>query len=326
MYICSMKSCVEIFSQLGKELKSLPQSVIAEAERQNEWFCQVPTAIEAIRKQMLDPDKIREWISLYPIASHTPKRVAIIMAGNIPAVGFADLMYTICSGNIPVVKYSSKDRVLMEYITKTLQNIEPQLVIEQYTENSQVDAVIATGSDTAALHFRAMFGEIPTLVRGSRHSVAVLSGNESTEEIEKLSKDIFTYSGLGCRNVSLIFAPQGFDFKLSVPQMPQGYDNNYRHARALMTMQGIKFTDCNGALTVESSAEFPRYISCINICRYNSIDDVKSWLADNKERVQCIVSAEKSISGAVDFGCAQYPALNDYADNVDVMNFLLTLH
>ena len=321
-----MKSCVEIFSQLGEELRALPQSVIAEAERQNEWFCQVPTAIDAIRKQMLDPDKIRKWIATYPIAAHTPKRVAIIMAGNIPAVGFADLMYTICSGNIPVVKYSSKDRVLMEHIVKTLQRIEPQLVIEQYTDNSRVDAVIATGSDTAALHFRAMFGNIPTLIRGSRHSVAVLSGNEGAAEFEKLSKDIFTYSGLGCRNVSLIFAPQGFDFELVVPQMPQGYNNNYRHTRALMTMQGVDFTDCNGALTVEGGAEFPRHISCINICRYSSIENVKSWLADNKERVQCVVSAEKSIPGSVNFGRAQYPALNDYADDVDVMKFLLTLH
>ena len=321
-----MKSCVEIFSQLGEELKVLPQSIITEAERQNEWFCQVPTAIEAICEQMLDPDKIRKWIATYPIAAHTPKRVAIIMAGNIPAVGFADLMYTICSGNIPVVKYSSKDRVLMEHIVKTLQVIEPQLIIEQYTDNSQVDAVIATGSDTAALHFRAIFGNIPTLIRGSRHSVAVLSGNESCAELEGLSKDIFTYSGLGCRNVSLIFAPQGFDFQLVVPQMPQGYNNNYRHTRALMTMQGVIFNDCNGALTVEGGAEFPRHISCINICRYNSIDDVKTWLVENKERVQCVVSSENSISEAVAFGRAQYPSLNDYADNVDVMNFLLTLH
>ena len=321
-----MKSCVEIFSQLGEELKVLPQRIIAEAERQNEWFCQIPTAIEAICEQMLDPEKIREWIATYPIVPHTPKSVAIIMAGNIPAVGFADLMYTICSGNIPVVKYSSKDRVLMEHIVKTLQVIEPQLVIEQLTDNSRVDAVIATGSDTAALHFKAMFGSIPTLIRGSRHSVAVLSGNESCAELEGLSKDIFTYSGLGCRNVSLIFAPQGFDFQLVVPQMPQGYNNNYRHTRALMTMQGVIFNDCNGALTVEGGAEFPRHISCINICRYNSIDDVKTWLVENKERVQCVVSSENSISGAVAFGRAQYPSLNDYADNVDVMNFLLTLH
>jgi hypothetical protein len=320
-----MKSCVEIFSQLGEELKVLPQRIIAEAERQNEWFCQVPTAIEAIREQMLDTDKIHEWITAYPLAAHAPKRVAIIMAGNIPAVGFADLMYTICSGNIPVVKYSSKDRVLMEHIVKTLQVIEPQLVIEQHTDNSRVDAVIATGSDTAALHFRAMFGNIPTLIRGSRHSVAVLSGNESCAELEGLSKDIFTYSGLGCRNVSLIFAPQGFDFQLVVPQMPQGYNNNYRHARALMTMQGVIFNDCNGALTVEGGAEFPRHISCINICRYNSLSSVKEWIAENRERLQCVVSSDKSIANAVAFGRAQYPALNNYADDIDVMKFLLSL-
>ncbi len=320
-----MKSCIDIFTELGVRLKSLPQNIIEQATAENEWFCQIETAIGAIREQMLDRRAIEQWIAHYPIAPHTPKRVAIIMAGNIPAVGFADLMYTICSGNIPVIKYSSKDRVLMQYIVEQLQEIKPHLIIEQYSDNDNVDAVIATGSDTAALHFRAMFGDIPTLIRGSRHSVAVLTGVESCEDIKNLSKDIFTYSGLGCRNVSLIFAPQGFDFQLVVPQMPQSYKNNYRHAKAMMTMQGRVFTDCSSALLLEGKAEFPRYISTINICRYNSLSSVKEWIAENSERLQCVVSSDKSIANAVAFGRAQYPALNNYADDIDVMKFLLSL-
>ena len=250
-----MKSFADIFSELGVALSAIPDAVIAQAEAENEWFCQIGTAIEAIRVQMLDKAKFSEWLALYPTTPHAPKRVAIIMAGNIPAVGFADLLYTIASGNIPVIKYSSKDRVLMEYIVSQLQAIEPQLVIEQYNGGA-VDAAIATGSDSATLHFRAMFGDIPTLIRGSRHSVAVLTGCESGKQLEALSRDIFTYSGLGCRNVSLIFAPEGFDFKLAVPTMPVGYQNNYRHARALLTMQGVPFTDHNGALTAEGRVAF----------------------------------------------------------------------
>ena len=320
-----MRSIVEIFSELGVRLSAIPQCVIAEAEAQNEWFCQIPTAIDALCSQMLDSDKLKGWLANYPIRPHRAKRVGIIMAGNIPAVGFADLLYTIASGNTPVVKFSSKDRVLMEYIVAQLCDIEPQLVIERMEEKTQIDALIATGSDTAALHFRTMYGDIPTLIRGSRHSVAVLTGSESTEDIEALQRDIFTYSGLGCRNVSLIFAPQGFDFQLSVPQMPQGYTNNYRHTRALMTMQGKPFTDLGGALTVEGAAEFPRHISCINIHRYSSIDDICEWIAQNESRLQCVVSRVEALPRRVNFGMAQYPTLNDYADDVDVMKFLLTL-
>ena len=304
-----MKGIVEIFSQLGEVLKAIPEGVIAQAEAENEWFCQIGTAIEAIRYQMLDGAKIEQWLSAYPTMSHAPKRVAIVMAGNIPAVGFADLMYTIASGNIPVVKYSTKDRVLME----------------QY-DGGRVDAAIATGSDSATLHFKAMFGDIPTLIRGSRHSVAVLTGDESREQLEALSRDIFTYSGLGCRNVSLVFAPEGYDFTLTVPDMPAGYRSNYRHARALMTLQGTAFKDHNGALTVEGPAAFSRHISCVSIARYSSLMEVEQWLTDNDSRLQCVVSGKKLHPRTVDFGMAQYPRLNDYADDVDVMKFLLTLH
>ena len=157
----------------------------------------------------------------------------------------------------------------MRHIVSELKDIAPQIRIEQLESGSTIDALIATGSDTAALHFRTMYGDIPTLIRGSRHSIAVLTGSESEEEIAALQRDIFTYSGLGCRNVSLIFAPQGFELSLAVPQMPQGYANNYRHARALMTMQGERFTDLGGAIAVEGEAKFPRHISCINIWHMN---------------------------------------------------------
>jgi len=319
-----MKSVVEIFSELSVRLQGIPRSVIDRAQEQNSWFCQIPTAIAAICEQMLDSSKLTSWLNGYTIPPHAPKRVAIIMAGNIPAVGFADLLYTIASGNIAVVKYSSKDRVIMEYIVGQLTEIEPELIIEQYSGQA-VDAVIATGSDSAALHFRAMFGDIPTLIRGSRHSVAVLTGRESEADIANLSKDIFTYSGLGCRNVSLIFAPEGFNFSLTVPQMPAGFSNNYRHARALMTLQGKNFTDWGGALAIEGEASFPRFISSINICHYNNIHEVEDWLKKNDSRLQCVVSAEKIHSRSVPFDRAQYPRLNDYADEVDVMNFLLSI-
>lgn len=319
-----MKSVIEIFSELGTRLKAIPDCVIERAIEQNSWFSHIPTAIDALCSELLDKEKITKWLSKYTIREHEPKRVAIIMAGNIPAVGFFDLMCVIASGNIPVVKYSSKDRVLMEYIVNTLQKIEPQLSIEQMS-NSPIDAVIATGSDAAALHFKAAFGDIPALIRASRHSIAVITGAESEKEFTELSKDVFTHCSLGCRSVSLIFAPADFEVKLTLPNMPQCYKNNYIATSALMTMTGKKFTDIGGALLVESSAEFPRHLSCINICRYNGINEVKEWINTHRDTLQCVVSAEKSLPLRVDFGKAQYPGLTDYADDVDIMNFLLTL-
>ena len=149
---------------------------------------------------------------------------------------------------------------------------------------------------------------------------------ERSSEIDGLQRDIFTYSGLGCRNVSLVFAPKGFDLQITVPPMPQGYNNNYRHTRALMTMQGIEFKDLGGAIAIEGEAKFPRHISCINIYRYSSLADVEAWIAENNDRLQCVVSSVEQLPRRVDFGMAQYPGLNDYADDVDVMKFLLTLH
>lgn len=319
-----MKSCVDIFTQLGARLRLLPESVVEQAMQQNSWFFQIDVAVDAIRSCLLDKNKIEAWLANYNIISHAPKRVAIIMAGNIPAVVFFDLMCVIASGNIPVIKYSSKDRVLMEYIVQCIREIEPEIVIDDY-DGGAVDAVIATGSDSAALHFKAAYSSVPTLIRSSRHSVAVLTGKESKEQIEELSKDIFYHCGLGCRSVSLIFAPQGFEFSLSVPDMPQGYKNNYLHSRALLTMQDREFTDLGSALLVEGGAEFPKQLSCINLCRYSDLSEVKEWIAKNRNLLQIVVSAEKSLPYRVEFGRAQYPGLNDYADNIDIMKFLLTL-
>ena len=212
-----MKSSIEIFAVLAGYLRQIPQSVIEQAQRENSWFSHIDVTIDAICSKLLDRRELEQWLAVYPIAQHEPKRVGIVMAGNIPAVGFADLLYVIASGDIPYIKYSSKDCVLMEYIVRSLKQIEPALTIEQYRSDAAIDAVIATGSDSAALHFRSLFGAIPALIRGSRHSVAVLSGSESSEDIEALSRDIFTHCGLSqciadfCTKELRLLAPRAAD-------------------------------------------------------------------------------------------------------------------
>lgn len=329
-----MKSTIQIFSELGVRLAEfgsdeVSRSVIARAVAENEWFSveDICFAVEALRSEMLDGDKIAQWLSHYPsVGLHAPRRVAVIMAGNIPLVGFFDLMCVIASGNIPCVKPSSKDRVLEEYIEHLLCDIEPELRIERYSENEEYDAIIATGGDSANIYFQNAFEGVPCLLRGSRHSVAVLSGKETKEDILHLADDIFRYSGLGCRNVSLLFVPKGYRLSLPMREMGRAYRNNYLQCRALLTMQTKKFLDLGSALVVESGAEFPRFLSQVNVAEYYDLEEVRGWLAESDEVLQCVVSHIEGLhSREVAFGRAQLPTLFDYADERDTMRFLTTI-
>jgi hypothetical protein len=296
----------------------------------NEWFTvgDIRYAVAAIRSEMLDAKRVAEWLSHYATAgSRCPKRVAIIMAGNVPLVGFFDLMCVLASGDIPFVKPSSKDRALEEYVELLLREIEPELRIEQYVEGADYDAVIATGGDSANLYFRTAFAGTPALLRGSRHSVAVLSGRESKAEMKALADDVFVHSGLGCRNVSLLFVPKGFKPKLEVRKMSLAYHNNYLQCRALLTMQGAKFKDLGEAVVLKTKvAEFPRFLSQINVVEYSSLEEVQQWLVAHDEALQCVVSEIEGLhSRQVPFGRAQRPTLFDYADERDTMQFLATI-
>ena len=300
--------------------------------RDNEWFTEadIRYAVDAVRREMLDEKRVEKWLSLYPSLakrSGEKKRVAVIMAGNIPLVGLFDVLCVVASGNIPCVKLSSKDSVLYTFVEQLLLNIEPSLKIEQYTTDGEYDAVIATGGDSANLYFRTAFEGVPSLLRGSRHSVAVLSGGENDGDMKALSEDMFLHSGLGCRNVSLVFVPKGFKPQFEVRKMCRAYHNNYLQCRALLTMRGAEFEDLGEAILVYSQeAEFPRFLSQINVVEYDSLEEVQSWLKANDEALQCVVTAIGGLhSRQVPFGKAQRPSLTDYADERDVMKFLCEL-
>ena len=317
---------IDIFSTLSDSLShfgkdSTSQEMIHRAMAENPWFseCDILMAVEAIREEFLDRDKLQRWAAAYRKAE--PKRVAIIMAGNIPLVGFYDLLCVLMAGHTAMVKPSSKDRVLTEYIIKLLRDIEPAIAIEPFSEQSQPDIVIATGGDQAARHFQSQYANIPALIRGSRHSVAALSGKESEAELKGLSRDIFSYNGLGCRNISLVFLPADSKLTLTPPTPSPMMQGNYAHNKALKTMLGIPFSDLGGYLAVESNT-FSNDISQINYCYYHSVQEVKEWLAEHDNELQCVVTTTIPHPRRVEFGRAQYPTLWDVADGVDVMNFL----
>ena len=328
-----MKRPLDIFVNLGERLATFGEdassrAVIERAEAENGWFtaADVCYAVRAIREDMLQRDKLESWLASYDLpdsAPDKPRRVAIIMAGNIPLVGFFDLLCVVASGNHAAVKMSSKDRVLMEYVIGILRDIDPEIAISEYADEA-VDAVIATGSDNANRYFRARFADVPALLRGNRHSVAVLTGRESREELEALSEDIYRYSGLGCRNVSLIFAPEGCEVKLAEREVCRKYANNLRQTRALLEMGCVPYEQSGCSVLVEGE-EFSAQLSRINVMRYRSLAEVEAWLEAHEEELQCVVAGTIEHSRRVDFGSAQRPALTDYPDERDVMRFLLEI-
>jgi len=243
------------------------------------------------------------------------------MAGNIPLVGFFDLLCVVASGHRCVVKPSAKDSATMQYIVGQLRELDRDAAIEFYDGQSPVDAVIATGSNNARRYFQARYAGIPALLRGNRQSVAVLSGNETPGQLAGLADDIWAYSGLGCRSVSLLFLPEGYRLRLEMPPMNPKFRHDYLRTRALLTMTGRPFLDLGCAAAVEQE-EFPASLSLLACAYYRDLSEVERWLADHDEELQCVVSESIRHSRRTGFGCAQSPALTDWPDDRDVMEWL----
>ncbi|MFI3303039.1 MAG: aldehyde dehydrogenase [Rikenellaceae bacterium] len=316
-----MKNRIDIFAELGKRLSGgVPPKVAERAVAENEWFRpeEIASAVEAICTEMLNHNKLQKWMAHYPtLPVAVAEDVMIVMAGNIPLVGFFDLLCVVMAGHKAYVKPSSKDSVLMEYVISTVKDIEPDIPIYiGVCENPS--RVIATGGESAVRHFKSAFKGVTTLLRGSRHSIAVLSG-EGEESIEE---DIYAYSGLGCRNVSMIFYPKGSELSVKKYDTHHKYHNNYLQNRALLTMQGRKFVD-NGSSLFIASSKFPSALSVISTYEYDSIEEVSRWIAEHDEELQCIVSSVIQHPRRVGFGESQKPTLMDYADEVDTMKFLM---
>ncbi|WP_300799246.1 acyl-CoA reductase [uncultured Alistipes sp.] len=326
-----MKHAIELFSELGRRLERFGEDadsreVIARACGANGWFtpAEVRRAARALVTEMLTEERLRGWLAAYPLPVAQVLNVLVIMAGNIPFVGFFDLLCVVAAGDRCLVKPSAKDRVLMEYVVAQLLDIDPEARVALYDGTQPVDAVIATGSDNANRHFRAQYAGIPALLRGSRQSVAVLSGRETPEQLRGLADDIWAYSGLGCRSVSLLFLPKGYEPKLEMPDVNPKYINNYRQEKSLCEMTGTPFVDFGCAVAVEQRA-FPAALSRIAYSRYGTTEEVAEWLAEHDDELQCVVTTLLPHSRRADFGRAQSPALTDWPDDRDVLEFLCGL-
>jgi hypothetical protein len=335
----TLKDRIELLVALGEYLKSDSEAlnaVITQAYIQNRWFTTENSkkAISNIANEFLDKEKLENWAKSYKIEADNSieKSVGIVMAGNIPLVGFHDFLCVFVAGHKAVIKPSDKDKVLLLHLFDFLSNQNE--AFKNYIELTQrlttFDAVIATGSNNTARYFEAYFGKYPNIIRKNRTSIAVISGDETLEELILLGIDVFEYFGLGCRNVSKLFVPKDYSFELMMEAfhhykeivLHNKYKNNYDYSYTLLTMNKIPTIFGTCVLMTENDGLQGR----ISQLFYNQYEDEKSLKKDllsQKEGIQCVVS-NSTIEGLpnVGFGQTQQPSLSDYADGVDTMAFL----
>ena len=306
------------------------QAVKQTAYLHNGWFTPefIDLAVNNIITGFLQEDKLNEWIQHYRIDDNIiPKNVGIVMAGNIPLVGFHDFLSVFVSGHYQTIKLSSKDEVLLKHLVQKMIGWESS--IQKYITIALMlkgcDAYIATGSNNSARYFDFYFSKYPSIIRKNRTSVAILNGSESKEELEKLSDDIHVYFGLGCRNVTKVFVPAAYDFVPLLQSFHQykyfadhhKYKNNYDYNLSIQIMNNRFYMTNESTLLVENEGVFSP-ISQLNYSFYNTKEEIISTLIGNEE-IQCVAGTDLA------FGLAQKPGLFDYADGVDTVQFLLTL-
>lgn len=307
---------------------------ISTAQHKNGWFTKenIIFSLESWATA-LTKENFENWTAAYMLQSNkNPKTVALIMAGNIPLVGFHDLLCVLISGNKAVIKVSSNDKVLLPFVANVLVKIEPRYqdaLIFTADKLPDFDMVIATGSNNTARYFEFYFKHKPHIIRKNRNSVAILTGEESHTQLAALGEDIFRYYGLGCRSVSKLYVPKNYDFEAFFkgiyeyhPIIEQvKYANNYDYNKAVYLMSEFKLLD-NGFLILKEDKGYASPIASLAYERYEDINTLKEQLQLDREKIQCIV-ANGVLENTISFGQTQHPSLSDYADGEDTLDFLL---
>jgi hypothetical protein len=340
--VISLEERIEVFAILGGIMRDaaagittghagLLDTIASTACRSNPWF--TPENIRLALKAMgnvLTHAKLSQWLSRYPGLNddHDPATVGVVMAGNIPLVGFHDLMCTLITGNRLLAKLSTKDEQLMRAITDILISLEPSFEgsIEITADKlSRFDMVIATGSNNTSRYFEYYFRNIPSIIRRNRNSAAIIDGTETDDELDLLADDLFAFFGLGCRNISKLYLPAGYDVR-QLPVHWKRYESlrrhykymvNYDHNKAVMTVNREPFTDA-GYVILRENRSLTSPIAVINYEFYDTPEKPDRELKTLENFLQCVTG-----HGHVPFGSAQQPELWDYADNIDTILFLL---
>lgn len=333
---------LHLFLALGNFLRSADaQPELTElahrAHARNNWFTvsNALNAINAIATEFLAEDKLINWLSAYKAEPATPKSVGVVMAGNIPAVGFHDLLCVLLSGHKLLAKVSTQDLVLIHYFIQKIKELNPAFAdyVEEVDRLNAADAYIATGSNNTSRYFDYYFAKKPHIIRRNRTSVAILMGEEAESEFRPLGHDISDYYGLGCRNVSTLLVPKDYDFvpmlRTLEPNVTEylnnhKYQNNYDYNKSILLINGVPHYD-NGYLLLTQNDALVSPISVLFYQTYQTQEHARQWLTDRAEQIQVVSSAQGWLPGSVPFGQTQRPGLTDYADGIDTMAFLDTL-
>jgi hypothetical protein len=327
------------FSSVEKAKMALLRKEADETSHYNAWFSNdfVYSALLALGESLRE-EKLRKWMSAYTLIPETafqPKTVGVVMAGNVPAVGFHDFLSVLMSGHRILARLSSDDNKLLPAIAEVLLAIEPDFgKYIRFTENrlKDFDAIIATGSNNTSRYFEYYFGKYPHIIRRNRNGVAVLTGKEPEEQLQALATDVFLYYGMGCRNVAKLFVPQDYDFQplLKIFEAWQQvnenhkYFNNYEYNKAIFLVNGRHHYDTGNLLVVEDE-KFASPVSVLHYEYYSAPEILRNLLMVNNDKIQCVVAEADFLTGLVPMGKSQSPELWDYADGVDTMAFLLGL-
>jgi hypothetical protein len=331
---------IKAFNKLGSKIENLSteerKNIHQQASNLNPWF--VPNSVDLSLtgiSHLLKENNLVKWTSTYSLTEEKDKKVGIAMAGNIPLVGFHDYLSVLISGNQAVIKLSSQDAYLLPTLHSWLIEIEPRFNNRVHFEErlKKVDAIIATGSDNTARYFEYYFRNIPHIIRKNRSSVAIIMGEEITSDLIDLGKDVFSYFGLGCRNISKMFVPEGYEFTTLFESLEgyreiihfHKYANNYDYQKSILLVNKVPHFD-NGFILLTNNDQLVSPISVVYFETYTTQSDLKKKIKAQKDKIQCMVSAKGWYEGSVPFGNAQLPELWDYADGVDTLKFLTEIN
>ena len=314
----------------SKWMQQLDNAIVT-SSNQNKWFTKenLKFCIDTWGKTLTE-QHVSEWLNSYEVHK-TQQRLGLVLAGNIPLVGLHDVLCGLACGFHIEIKYSSNDSILLPFVVDFLTQTHPDWNGKvQFTDGklTNFDKVIATGSNNTARYFHYYFKNVPHIVRQTRNGVAVLDGNESEEGLAALCTDIMQYFGLGCRSVSHLMVPENYDFNALFLALYEhrdiihhnAYANNYDYNKAVYLMQEKDLLD-NGFMMIKKDTGLNSPIACLHYSTYSSLEEAENNIRSQEEHIQCVVST--CLDNTLGFGQTQHPKLDDYADHVDTMAFLL---
>jgi hypothetical protein len=331
---------INTFAELGRQLAAPNAELIEiiDTERQyNAWFTpeSVLRAVVATG-EMLNVKDLENWLNRYNLTGNGNKKVGLVLAGNIPLVGFHDVLCVLVTGNHALIKASSQDARVIKYVLNKLAEINnAYLDMFSFVERLvDFDAIIATGSNNTSRYFDYYFGKVPNIIRKNRNSIALLTGEESEEDLYKLGRDIFDYYGLGCRNVSKLLVPEGYVFNFFFESIESykgiihhhKYNNNYDYNKSIYLVNRDAHLD-NGFLMVKQDSRLTSPLAVLFYDTYTDLASAQQQLQEQSEQLQCIVTKASiaTKNQVVSFGESQHPQLWNYADGIDTMDFLSNL-